>query len=314
MGTGRSCWGIAADGRLGYANGFDIGDNEAPASAGDVDVGGTVTQIALGEQHTCALLDTGAVRCWGDGANGRLGYGNTNDIGDNETPASAGDIDVGGTVTQIDAGAFHTCALLDTGSVRCWGAGGFGRLGYGNSTTIGDDETPATAGDVVVGGLVTQIATGGSHTCALLSGGDVRCWGRATDGALGYANGASIGDDETPASAGDVEVGSVVSLVTLGLVGQPAGAGFAPGAAANPVAANFSWVPAFADVGTYSLIFRAQDSNGLTVAHVITIQVYTLVSDLPGVLWPGMAAMAGLLVLAFLWGSRRVPWRSRPSP
>ena len=314
MGTGRSCWGIAADGRLGYANGFDIGDNEAPASAGDVDVGGTVTQIALGEQHTCALLDTGAVRCWGDGANGRLGYGNTNDIGDNETPASAGDIDVGGTVTQIDAGAFHTCALLDTGSVRCWGAGGFGRLGYGNSTTIGDDETPATAGDVVVGGVVTQIVTGGSHTCALLSGGDVRCWGRATDGALGYANGASIGDDETPASAGDVEVGSVVSLVTLGLVGQPAGAGFAPGAAANPVAANFSWVPAFADVGTYSLIFRAQDSNGLTVAHVITIQVYTLVSDLPGVSWPGMAAVAGLLVLAFLWGSRRVPWRSRPSP
>ena len=70
-----------------------------------MDVGGTVTQIVAGEDHTCALLDTGSVRCWGLGTNGRLGYGNTNDIGDNETSASAGDVTVDGTVTQIDAGA-----------------------------------------------------------------------------------------------------------------------------------------------------------------------------------------------------------------
>ncbi len=55
--------------------------------------------------------------------------------------------------------------------MRCWGSGVFGRLGYGNLKAIGDDETPASAGDVDVGGKVIQIAAGDAHTCALLEGG-----------------------------------------------------------------------------------------------------------------------------------------------
>jgi alpha-tubulin suppressor-like RCC1 family protein len=51
-----------------------------------------VAQLTAGGHHTCASLETGAVRCWGHGAHGRLGYGNTSDIGDDETPASAGDV------------------------------------------------------------------------------------------------------------------------------------------------------------------------------------------------------------------------------
>jgi alpha-tubulin suppressor-like RCC1 family protein len=81
---------------------------------------------------------------------GQLGYGNTNTIGDDETPASAGDVDVGETVTQISAGAAHTCALLASGNIRCWGQGSDGRLGYGNQSDIGDDETPVSAGNVPV--------------------------------------------------------------------------------------------------------------------------------------------------------------------
>src|SRR5690606_4931314 len=145
-----------------------IGDDETPASAGDVDVGGAVTQIAAGDSHTCALLDTGAVRCWGRVSRGDLGYGNTNDIGDDEPPASAGDVDVGGTVTQIATGDSHTRALLATGAVRCGGNGFSGHVGYANEAYIGDDEPPASAGDVPVGGAVTRIETGGIHTCALL--------------------------------------------------------------------------------------------------------------------------------------------------
>ena len=72
----------------------DIGDNETPSSAGNVNVGGTVSELAAGAGHNCALLGTVAVRCWGEGADGKLGYGNTNDIGDNETPASAGNIEI----------------------------------------------------------------------------------------------------------------------------------------------------------------------------------------------------------------------------
>jgi len=207
------CWGMGYFGQPGYGNTNDLGDDETPASAGDVNVGGRVVQISAGGVHTCALLDTGAVRCWGMGHYGHLGYGNINNIGDDELPASAGDVNVGGRVVQISAGAEHTCALLDTGAVRCWGRGSEGQLGYGNPRSIGDDEMPASAGDVNVGGRVVQVTAASRHTCALLETGAVRCWGLSSDGRLGYGNINRIGDNETPASAGDVNVGgSVVQL------------------------------------------------------------------------------------------------------
>jgi alpha-tubulin suppressor-like RCC1 family protein len=115
---------------------------------GDVDVGGSVEAITAGGSHTCALLVGGAVRCWGDGT--FVGYGNGETIGDDETPASAGDVDVGGRVVQISAGRTHTCAVLDGGAVRCWGHGAYGELGYASTEWIGDDELPASAGDVKV--------------------------------------------------------------------------------------------------------------------------------------------------------------------
>jgi hypothetical protein len=275
------CWGEGANGRLGYGNAITIGDNESPASAGSVDVGGTVTQIVAGEDHTCALLDTGSVRCWGIGASGRLGYGNTNDIGDNETPADVGDVTVGGTVTQIDAGVFHTCTLLDTGAVRCWGTGGAGRLGYGNSTTIGDDETPADAGNVDIGGAVTQIVTG-----------TVRCWGSSSNGTLGYGNNEIIGDNETPASVGDVDIVDPGDLITLSASGIPTGATFPIPSSANPVSSNFAWTPNAGEVGSHALTFNAQDSTSLfATPHAITIEV----QQAPGV--PGVT-----------------PWRPWPVP
>src|SRR5690606_34498692 len=182
------CWGQGTFGRLGYGNTNHIGDDEEPASVGDVDVGGTVTQLAAGALHTCALLDGGRVRCWGAESEGQLGYANVNTIGDDEAPASAGDVDVGGAVIQLVAGWLHTCALLETGRVRCWGEGSGGSLGYGNTNNIGDDEHPATAGDVNLGGDVTQLAADSDHTCAALKGGWVRCWGSNAFGRLGYGN------------------------------------------------------------------------------------------------------------------------------
>ena len=207
LATGKvRCWGEGSGGRLGYGNTRTIGDDESPASAGDVDIGGTVVQLQAGLLHTCALLDTGKVRCWGQPNDGRLGYGNLEAIGDDETPASAGDVDVGGPVKQIAVGDYATCALLVGGKIRCWGSGQLGELGHANTDTIGDDETPATAGDVDVGGLATHVDVGFLHACAILDTGKVRCWGRGATGALGYGNTHDIGDNETPASAGDVSV------------------------------------------------------------------------------------------------------------
>src|ERR687888_495640 len=51
--------------------------------------------LAAGARFSCARLDTGRVRCWGIGVYGALGYGNPNDIGDNETPGSVGPVDLG---------------------------------------------------------------------------------------------------------------------------------------------------------------------------------------------------------------------------
>jgi alpha-tubulin suppressor-like RCC1 family protein len=210
------CWGNNENGKLGYPGADAIGDDETPASIDPVDVGGSVIQVVAGSAHTCALLDTGAVRCWGGG--GRLGYGHNLPIGDDETPASAGDVDLGGNAVQIAAGIFHTCALLDTGSVRCWGVGYSGALGYGNTDDIGDDETPASAGDVDVGGIVNRIAAGDWGTCALLRTGAVRCWGSGNNGQLGYESLEVVGDDETPASMGDVNVGALVSAIDMGFL------------------------------------------------------------------------------------------------
>ena len=113
-------------------------------------VGGTVTQISANEYSTCALLSNGNVRCWGYNPYGQLGYGNTTTIGDNETPASAGNVSLGGTATQVTVGTYHVCALLSTGNAMCWGYGGYGSLGYGNTTSIGDDELPSTAGTILL--------------------------------------------------------------------------------------------------------------------------------------------------------------------
>ncbi len=200
------CWGESNNGQLGYGNNVKIGDNETPASVGPVALGGTAVQLTVGWFHNCALLDTNQVKCWGKGNEGRLGYGNVAWVGLVNTPASVGFVDVGGTPTKLTAGSAHTCALLDDGTVSCWGFGARGQLGYGNVTNIGDNETPASAGKVNVGGTVVDIAAEGNHTCVVLDDGRVKCWGDAGEGRLGYGNLDWIGDDEFPAAVGTVAV------------------------------------------------------------------------------------------------------------
>ena len=176
-------------------------------------------QIALGNAHTCALRANGTVVCWGNGSNGRLGYGNTTAIGDNESDFSALTVGTGpGAVTQLAAGSGHTCALRANGTVVCWGSGISGRLGYGNTTSIGDDESDFSALTVGTGaGAVTQIAAGGSHTCALRTNGTVVCWGLGSLGRLGYGNTNNIGDNESDLSGFAVGTGpSAVTQISAG--------------------------------------------------------------------------------------------------
>jgi alpha-tubulin suppressor-like RCC1 family protein len=204
------CWGLNNHGQLGYGTTDNVGDGEPVSSYGYVNLGGRATKLAAGTHHTCAVLTTGKVRCWGYNGHGQLGYGHTNTIGDTEAVWTASDVGVGALAKDVVAGGYHTCALLTTGKVRCWGYNGHGELGYGNTTQIGDNEFPSTVGEVDVGGLVKQLSAGHFHTCALLETGTVRCWGYNGYGQLGYGNNFTVGDNETPASVGDVNTGGTV--------------------------------------------------------------------------------------------------------
>jgi alpha-tubulin suppressor-like RCC1 family protein len=152
------CWGAASSGQLGYGNTKKIGDDETPASVRPVKLGAQRKAIAISASgaHSCAVLDNGRVRCWGSGRNGRLGYGNERNIGDNENPGSVGPVKLGTgrKAVAIQAGGRHTIALLDNGRVRSWGLASDGQLGYADTKNIGDNEKPDSAGPVILGGNV----------------------------------------------------------------------------------------------------------------------------------------------------------------
>ncbi len=181
------CWGDNQFGQLGYNRTDRLGDGEPVTSFGYVTVGDLATRIAAGGDHTCAILQSGALRCWGRNDFGQLGRGNTNKIGDDETVFSAGDVNLGAGVMVKDLalGAFHTCALLTTGAVRCWGSNVEGELGYGNTANLGDNEPINNLPNVSLTGAVRKIVAGDFHTCALTFAGTLRCWGYGGDGQLG---------------------------------------------------------------------------------------------------------------------------------
>ena len=98
----------------------------APAGQSSQATGPPVAPLATGVAHSCAAVGnvlSATLRCWGFSGDGQTGYGDRETIGDNEVPGSVGPVNLGDgrTVRGLAAGEFHTCAVLDNGSVRCWG-------------------------------------------------------------------------------------------------------------------------------------------------------------------------------------------------
>ncbi|MDP4032900.1 MAG: hypothetical protein Q8P60_08640, partial [Pseudorhodobacter sp.] len=220
------CWGYGDEGGLGYASHDNVGLTDTPGSQSPVrlGVGRTARALSAGNFHTCVVLDNGQVRCWGVGDHGRLGYGDTEVIGDNEHPDSVDPVKIGQgrSARAIAAGEVHTCVLLDTSQVRCWGGNSAGILGYGNADPVGDSATPDTAGPVRLGRPARAVTAGNAVTCALLDTDRVRCWGFGGSGRLGYGTTSNIGDNEHPESAGPVALGHrVPSRAVTSLTARP---------------------------------------------------------------------------------------------
>jgi cysteine-rich repeat protein len=193
------CWGDNSVGQLGLGTTANL-SGQPPYKNGLVPLGAPAVALTAGDSHTCALMADQSVRCWGANADGQLGLGNTNTIGDDEVPdATHAGVPLGAKATAVAAGGNDTCAILQDGSLRCWGLNDYGQLGLGNTNTIGDDEVPSAAlAEVSLGDTAAAVAAGGEHTCAILGSGSVRCWGRNNVGQLGLGNTTEIGDNELP--------------------------------------------------------------------------------------------------------------------
>ena len=187
------CWGRNSGGELGLGASGSRG--ELPNQMGDnlpavnLGTGKNAVAIAAGDHWSCALLNDSSVKCWGHNSRGQLGLGDVvnrglspNDMGDN-LPA----LDFGTGKTAVVLSTSTTCVLLNDGQTKCWGDNESGQLGLGDTNHRGDG--PFEMGDYLPAiDLGTGVTASGIHgmrtepehwwSCALLSGGRLKCWGR----------------------------------------------------------------------------------------------------------------------------------------
>lgn len=183
------CWGRNDYGQLGLGDTVHRGGQ--PEDMGDslrtVDLGAGKTAVAITSSvsHTCALLNSSEIKCWGLNGGGLLGLGESehrgDDAGEMGDNLPAVNLGTGKTGVTVTTGNGRTCALLNDGNIKCWGINNIGQLGLGDTVTRGDN--PGEMGDGLpavnlgTGKTAVSVAAGDSHTCALLDGGDIKCWG-----------------------------------------------------------------------------------------------------------------------------------------
>ncbi len=158
-----------------------------------------VTQIYSGYSHHCALLNDGTVKCWGGNHHGELGNGNTR--APVFTPTAVSNLS---NVNQITLGYSHSCALLNDGSVKCWGDDTYGKVG---GVALGY----AITAPVVISNLsnVSQIYSAGNRTCVVLNDNTVKCWG---DNRYGQFGNGSFTGSSTPVTASSLNNISQLAL------------------------------------------------------------------------------------------------------
>lgn len=186
-----SCVGDGDSGQLGDGTNFE--DRRKPHEVVGIE---TAVAVSAGEDHTCAALIDGRVKCWGDNDNGQLGNGGG--------PDRSAPVFVTGITdaVAIAAGDNHTCAVRENGTVQCWGDNSDGQLGNG---TTNDSALPVFVKNI---GRAQAVAAGQFHTCIVTSTDHVSCWGDNSTGQLGDG---TNNDRLTPLRVGLVEEVSSVA-------------------------------------------------------------------------------------------------------
>lgn len=168
---GVSCWGDNTYGQTGDTSQYV--KNAAPFLVNGL---GDVVQLGSGSiaNHSCAVLNSGAAKCWGQGSSGQLGNGLA--PAGNSPPV---EVKLAGIV-QIALGAEHTCALLETKEVKCWGSNSGHQLGDGGtSLSLAPGPVSTLQKDNAL------VVVGNWHSCVMTNAGAVKCWGTNGSGELG---------------------------------------------------------------------------------------------------------------------------------
>ena len=149
-----TCWGGNDLGQLG-----DGTNTNTTSPSTFVTLGQSAISVSSGESHSCAIMQDGRVACWGINDYGQLGDGT---LVDKNTPVYA-QLPNAKSAVMIDVGISHTCAVMNDGSLYCWGLNANYQLG--DSTNI--FRSIPVASNLPNGVTATLVATGEGHTVYL---------------------------------------------------------------------------------------------------------------------------------------------------
>ncbi|MCC7542974.1 MAG: hypothetical protein IT379_42555 [Deltaproteobacteria bacterium] len=177
------CWGANDFHQTGYA---DTVPSPPLATPWEVVQPSPAIGLALGTSHSCAVLASGEVTCWGSSVNGQAGQ--------SMVPRRWQALPVEGITDAVSASAGHghSCALHATGRISCWGSDTAGQRGDGGGFGTASP-TPTMVSGIDDARLV---AAGGDHTCTVRAGGATACWGASGRGATGL--GSTTPDRDVP--------------------------------------------------------------------------------------------------------------------
>lgn len=179
------CWGTTENGRIGAGQTSGYSARPVQISFG----GKKVESISGHATHACAVISgSQGLYCWGKNNRGQIGNGSTTDSYAPSPASVSGILGGGKTIRQVKANYEHTCVLISSGDVYCWGAGDKGQLGNGSTS---DSTSPVKVNmlSITADNTISDIASGSNYSCALTTRGYVYCWGENSHYQLG--NGSS---------------------------------------------------------------------------------------------------------------------------